>query len=510
MALFTNLNQMLGRNNYPPTQELADRWEWIQYWSGLREGNEQYVRNEAFRRGFGGFSRETYITQPVPHALSQASSNLLFGEEPIIRSADNSDQQRLNQIISENRLLSQCKAAAITTSSEGGVYLKVSVDPETPRGRAVPILQFIRETRVLPQFKGFSELVAATIVSTWEEDEKIYRLLENHSPGYITYELYKGTTTELGTKLPLSSHPRTQDIDEEVETGVDELLVSYIPNSLSTDSPFGNSDYGNGVDDLFLAFNDATSIAHRATQAGVPMTVVPRELLDENNNLNHEQTIISVNKLADTLGEGNIKNMVETIQHQAQQDKFMNYAKEVLDLLLVFSGISPQSVGRNVDGGAVSGTALKLKMASTLSTAAGKAAFFEDSLSHMLRLAAILDQETVGQVDYVKEGVAWENAEGQISVQLSDGLPNDENETAQIINNLRAAGVISLQESVKRANPHMTEDQLEDEVEAIINDQINNLGMTNSLNSTETTQPVEVDIEDNSDDNDLDDISNNS
>jgi hypothetical protein len=484
MALFTNLNQMLGRNNYPPTQELTNRWEWIEYWSGLREGKEQYVRNEAYRRGFGGQTRETYITQPVPMALSQASSNLLFGEDPIIRSAENSDQQRLNQIISENRLISQCKAAAITTSSEGGVYIKVSIDPETPRGRSVPIVQFIRENRVLPQFKGFSELVSATIVSAWEEDDKIYRLMENHYPGYITYELYHGSQNEIGNKLPLSAHPKTVGIEEEVETGVDELLVSYIPNSLSTDSPFGNSDYGNGVDDLFLAFNDATSIAHRATQAGVPLTVVPRELLDENNNLNHEQTIISVNKLADTLGEGDISKMVETIQHQAQQDKFMEYAKEVLDLLLIFSGISPQSVGRNIDGGAVSGTALKLKMASTLSTAAGKAAFFEDSLSHMLRLAAILDQETIGNDLYVKEGQNWVNAEGQVSVQLSDGLPNDENETAQIINNLRAAGVISLQESVKRANPHMTEDQLNAEIEAIKTDQADSLIETQDLDTT--------------------------
>lgn len=475
MGLFTNLNDRFGKNTFPPTKEIANRWEWVEYWSGLRDGNEQYVRNEAYRRGLGGKTREAYLSQPVPKALSQASSNLLFGEEPIFRAADNADQQRLDTIIRENKLLAQCRAAAVTTSSEGGVYLKVSVDPATPRGRAVPIIQFIKETRVIPQFRAFSELTAATIITSWEENDKIYRLMENHEPGIITYELWRGSTSELGLQVPLASHPRTADIDETVETGIPELLVAYVPNSLSTDSPFGNSDYANGVDDLFFAFNDATSIAHRATQAGVPMTVMPRELLDENNNLNHEQTIIAVNKLADTLGEGDIGKMIETVQHQAQQDKFMNYAKEVLDLLLIFSGISPQSVGRQVDGGAVSGTALKLKMASTLSTAAGKAAFFEDSLADLLRLAAILDTETIGEGDMVKEGQSWTNAEGEISVTLNDGLPNDETEIAQIIQTLRGAGVISVQESVKRANPHMTEDQLAAEIAAIQADKNNDL-----------------------------------
>lgn len=470
MGIFTNLNDKFGKNTFPPTKEVADRWEWVQYWAGLRDGKEEYVRNEAFRRGLGGKTREAYLSQPVPKALSQASSNLLFGEEPILRSADNADQERLDTIVRENKLLAQCRAAAVTTSSEGGVYIKVSIDPSTPRGRAVPIIQFIRETRVIPEFKAFSELTAATVITAWEENERIYRLLENHQPGLITYELYRGASTELGMQVPLTSHPKTADLDEMVETGVPELLVSYVPNSLATDSPFGKSDYGDGIDDLFFAFNDATSIAHRATQTGVPLTVMPRELLDENNNLNHEKTIIAVNKLADTLGEGDIGKMIETVQHQAQQDKFMGYAKEVLDLLLIFSGISPQSVGRNIDGGAVSGTALKLKMASTLSTAAGKAAFFEDGLSHTLRLAAILDTETVGQGDEVKAGFAWTNADGKCSVKLNDGLPNDENETAQIIHTLRGAGAISIQESVKRANPHMTEDQLAAEIAAIKED----------------------------------------
>lgn len=471
MGFFADLNSRFGNNTWPPTREISDRWEWVEYWAGLRDGKEEFVRNEAFKRGLGGKFREAYIAQPVPRAISQASANLLFGEDPEIRvaSGDAGDQQRLNEIVSQNKLLAQCRAAAVTTSSEGGVYVKVSVDPGTPRGKRVPLIQFIGERRVLPQFEAFSELTAASIISSWEEGNRIFRLFETHTPGMISNELYCGSGSSLGQQIDLAANQYTVGLDPEIETGVPDLLVAYIPNSLNTDSPYGVSDYGNGVDDLFFAFNDSTSIAHRATQSGVPLTILPRELLDENQNLSHEQSIIAVNKLADTLGEGDIKSLVSTVQHNAQQDKFMAYAQELLDLILIFSGISPQSIGRNVDGGAYSGIAIKLKMASTLSTAAGKAAFFEDALSEMLRLAAVLDEDTIGDGSEVKPGYSW-SADPNITVRLRDGLPDDEMELAQIVQTLRSAGSISVEQAVRRANPHFSEEQVQAEIDAIKQD----------------------------------------
>lgn len=471
MGFFADLNSRFGNNTWPPNKEIADRWEWVAYWSGLRDGKEEFVRNEAYKRGLGGKLREAYIAQPVPRAISQASANLLFGEDPEIRvsSGDGADQERLNEIVAHNKLLAQCRAAAVTTSSEGGVYVKLSVDPSTPRGKKVPLVQFISESRVIPHFEAFSELTAASIITSWEEGNKVWRLFETHRPGFVSYELYVGSNTSLGSEVELTANSRTENLEPEVATGVPDLLVAYIPNSLNTDSPFGVSDYANGVDDLFFAFNDATSIAHKATQSGVPLTVMPRELLDENQNLSHEQTIIAVNKLADTLGEGDLGKMIQTVQHSAQQDKFMAYAKDILDLLLIFSGISPQSIGRNVDGGASSGTALKLKMASTLSTAAGKAAFFEDALSETLRLAAILDQETIGQGTEIKPAYSW-SGDTNISVRLRDGLPDDQMELAQIVQTLKSAGSISVEQGVRRANPHFSEEQVQAEVDAIQQD----------------------------------------
>jgi hypothetical protein len=469
MGILTGINNSMGKNTYPPSREIGDHWEWMEYFDGLLRGKHEYVRAEAYKRDMGGSSRAPYVAQPVPFALAQASSNLLFGETPSVVAGDPEDQTNIERIIRDNRLWASSRAGAITTSALGEVFIKVCSDPSTPKGKRSPLIQFIDPRRVIPEFSDTGELLAATIVTTWEESRRTYRLYEVHEPGFVWYELYAGNNTVLGNQVPLDTHDSTLDLNEDAApTGMTDLAVIHVPNALMTDSPYGISDYANGIDNLFYAFNDATSIAHRATQAGVPFTVMPRELLDDNQNLNHEKTIIAVNQLADTLGEGSISSMIETVQHQANQDKFMAYANEVLDLLLMFSGMNPQSFGRNNDGGAQSGTALKLKMSATLATAAAKGSFFEEGLSEALRLAAQLDSVEVDDGQNVKLAQEWADVESAPTVKLQDGLPDDESQTATIIQALKNAGAISIDQAVRRANPTWTDEQVSDELDRIV------------------------------------------
>lgn len=470
MGLFINMNNKFGKNNFPASNEVLNNWEWIAYWRGLLNGSDEYVRNEAIKRNMGGNSKESYIAQPIPYTISRASSNLLFSESPDVKLANDNDNENLERIIRENKLWTQCRAAALTCSALGGVYCKVTVDPSTPRGRRTPLIQFIDPDLVQPEFSSSSELIKADIViEEWEEGNsgRIYRLVESNEINIISLSLYAGTSNAIGNKVPLGSHEKTRDLKEVKTNNLDELAVVYIANSLNTGNHFGVSDYAHGVDNLFYAFNDATTIAHKATQAGVPYTVIPKEFADENNNLSHEKTIITVNKLSDTLGDGDFSKMIETIQHNAQQDKFMAYANEILDQILMSVGLSPQSVGRSVDGGATSGTALKLKMITSLQTAAGKAAYFEDGLNYILRIAAKLDAEEYGYDNFIKKAENWEDSEAAVSVKLKDGLPDDEIANASIVQTLKAAGVISMKEAIKKVNPTFTDDQVNQEMKEI-------------------------------------------
>jgi hypothetical protein len=464
-----NMNARFGKNNFPADNETLNHWEWVAYWRGLLEGQEEYVRAEAYKRNMGGSLNQPYVAQPVPFAISRASSNLLFGENPEVESNDE-DRANYERIIKDNKLWSQSRSAAITASALAGVFAKSMIDTSTPRGRRSPIIQFIEPDKVVPVFSDSGELIeASVIIQQWDEGHgKVYRLIEHNTAETIKLTLYVGTSNAIGNSVPLKSHNKTKEMIEESPNTIEMLPIVYIPNSLTTGSNFGVSDYAHGLDNLFYTFNDAASIAHRATQAGVPYTIVPKELTDQNNNLNHEKTVLSINKLASTLGDSDINKMITTIQHNAQQDKFMNYANEVLDQILIFSGLSPQSIGRSLDGGATSGTALRLKMITSLQTAAAKAAYFEDGLNYILEVAARLDAQTFGSGSNIKKGNTW--TDFNVSITLKDGLPDDEVATANIIQTLRNAGTLSIKQAVQKANPNFTDEQVNEAVDEIKSD----------------------------------------
>lgn len=481
MALLTTINDKMGKNNWPPRKDVKANWEQVEYWDALRSGNIQYLKPEALRRGLGGDPAEPYNPMPVPFALAKASSNLLFGEDPIVTAGDPDDQERLETIIEENNLWSGCRAAAITAASCGAVYIKVALDPTTPTGQEVPLVQFISPLRVIPKFAPNGELLEATVITEWDDDKKnVYRLLEWITPDFTQYSLYKGTNTSLGAKQELSQNENTKGLKEEISNPLGKLPIYYWVNARATDSPYGISDYDNGLDTLFYQFNDATATGHQAMQASVPRTAVPQQFLDENNNLRHDKTIISVNELADTLGEGDLNNLFATIQHDAQTDKFINYANEVLDWIAIFIGINPQQLGRPTDGAAASGIALRIKLSSTLANAASKSALAEPILAKALQMLAQLDElESTVEVNgkkYTKQAQKWVDATAKISVELKDGLPDDEAEIAGIIQTLRSSGVMSVKQGLVRSNPNLNDEQIDELLAEIESDKTTEIG----------------------------------
>jgi hypothetical protein len=111
-----------------------------------------------------------------------------------------------------------------------------------------------------------------------------------------------------------------------------------------------------------------------------------------------------------------------------------------------------------VDGGAISGTALKLRQAYSLNEAAGKAVFWRAGIQEGMRLAAKLDMIAVGSGVWEKKAVDWDDAEGLPKVELKDGLPEDDLEAAQIVQTLTSVGAMSAETAVRRVNPDKAQD----------------------------------------------------
>jgi hypothetical protein len=447
------MNSMLGRNTWPPAA-VRNRWDEVAFFEALRESDETALRQQASVRW-----NAPYIVNPLPRLISRASSNLLFGEPAQFTPGDEADADALDALASANDLDSELVRAAMISSSEGEVWGRVLVQPQL---LDYPIIEWVSGRHVIPHFAG-RFLTGATFVSTWHEGAiETVRLLETYEAGRITAELYRGTRTSIGTKVGLDSYPHTVGRQEEILTGIEAPLVAFIPNSLSSDPTRGVSDY-RGLEERFLALNEAVTVGQQNLKlAGRKRALVDAAYLDQNGQLPDGDDVYVRQDTDSVMGDA--AKPVQMIDYAYDSGPVTAWVEHLIDTTLTYAGVAPQSVGRSVDGGATSGTALKLKMSHSLMEAAGKGRHFDRGLARLLRFAALLDSRPTTQGGF---GRRWAAPDLEPSVERSDGLLRDDVEAADTLTKLVNAEVISLDEAVSWWRPDWSSAQVDEEVARI-------------------------------------------
>lgn len=455
-------NQLLGRNTWhqwAPSETVA-RWEWADHYTALCSDNKDYIRDRA--EGIGG-SNPAYLTIPLASRITRTSANLLFGEAPKISLENEADNERLTEILRLNRMDSKLKRAAEGSSAVGGIYGLAYIDTRTPRGQKTSLLRFIPERRAVPTFANDDELVEVTFVTEFHNDQnsssEVWRLLERHEPGLIINELWHGTRTDLGKQVSLQELEKTAGLADQLNTGLVGLDAVYIPNHLGASSHFGVSDLF-GIEDLLLAANETLTVAQDDIRSGAATIFARRDLLNESGHLAEGSRVVPVE-----LEEGgdDEKPLLETVQPEIRGDQFIGWQNFLIDLTLLASGYAPQSLGRNVNGSAESGTARRLMMHHTLVEMAGKAKLWEDSLQDLLSAARQLDAQSYDG----KPAARWNDLQAPIKIELSDGMPEDIREIATAIRDLRGAGAISIEEAVRYVMSGRSEDDIQAELERL-------------------------------------------
>lgn len=449
MGLFMQLNAMLGRNTWPPASE-RELWDEIELWAAFRTSNDERIRQEA-SVNWG----TDYFPYPLPRLISRASANLLFGEPADIKPAEEADTDNLERIVEENGLDSELHRGAMICSSEGSVVGKVAADPMV---LDVPVIEFVSRSRTILHFTG-RFCTGATFITEWREGRvERFRLFETYEPGLITSVLYRGSTNTLGSQVNLASYPQTKGKIESLHTGIDHPLVAFIPNSLDVDPTVGYSDYA-GLRRHFLALNQANTIGmSNAELSGQKMALVDAGYLDQNQRLPKGHNIF-IRTARHSGDQANQPKPLEMIDFPFESGQVIQWIDYLFDSGLLAAGIAPQSVGRSVDGGAVSGTALKLKMSHSLMEAAGKGRHFDRGLRSLLQGAQLVDQSIFGR-DY-------QAAEAKPTVTRGDGLPADDIEAANRVATLYSSDAVSLEERVRIAHPEWNDQQVTDEVDRI-------------------------------------------
>lgn len=454
MGIFSTMNAaVLGRNTWPPAAQRS-RWEEIEFFAALRDSDETRLRQQASVRW-----EASYIVDPLPRLISRASANLLFGEPAVFTAGDEADASALDELTAANELDGELLRAAMIASSEGEVWGRIVVEPTL---LDYPIIEWVSASRVIPHFQG-RFVIGATFVSEWQTGAtETYRLLETYEAGLISSILYRGTRTSIGARVPLASFPATETRLDEQLTGIEKPLVAFVPNSLGANPCHGVSDY-RGLEERFLALNQATTIGQQNLKlAGKKRALVDAEYLDTRGRLpDGDDVFIRQNK--DSI-MGDAARPVQMIDYAYDSAPVTAWVNHIIDTTLTYAGVSPQSVGRSVDGGAISGTAMKLKMSHSLIEAAGKGRHFDKALARLLQMAAEIDSRPTTQGGF---GRSWTSAATAPSIARSDGLLRDDVEAADTLVKIVGADAISTEEAVRYWQPQWSPDQVAEEVARI-------------------------------------------
>jgi len=447
-------DRLTGDGTWPPVAQ-ADTWAAIELFQAFLSSDETRIRQEAWKQ-----HKLRYMVSPVPRLVSRGKANLLFGAQARFKAAVPEDQERLDYIAGRQGLASELHRAAVIASAEGEVWGRIVVAPGVID---VPVIEFISRCRVIPHFDG-RFVTGATFVTTWipsQNSTERFRMLEHYVAGAVETELYRGTTTRLGSSISLDSFKPTVGRQPLVNTGIDWPLTAFVPNAIDADPTRGYSDY-QGLRARFLAINEADTVGQANLRlAGRKRAIIDASHLKDGRVPEGDDVFIRSSR---ETGDGVTTSPLQMIDYRFEADQNIAWANHLIDTTLTFAGIAPQAVGRSVDGGAVSGTALKLKMAHSLLETSGTGGYFDAGVSRLLHAGQILDGRRTTEGGF---GRKWSDPDAAPALVRQEGLPRDDMEAAQQLTAWVNADAISLQEAVAFMHPAWDDQQIAGEVDRI-------------------------------------------
>lgn len=386
--------------------------------TGAKEFSEQYRRLKYVAVNFGKM-------------MSLLAADMLFEEFPTFTFDGNKKAEQFhNDAMESNNFHTQLYESGTEQSYFGDVILRMRAED----GRLVyediqphhydPILNpmNVRAEPIAKVLKWKMKIVGIG----GKEVDAVFK--EIHYKGKIEYELWQLENGEEVLKLPIGNYMKDKDgkpHPEVVETGVNEFLVEHIPNFRNNTHHFGVafSDYVDLTSIMYAVNNRLSRIDNILDAHGEPILAVPEGVLDDEGKVRREA--FGVIEVQSTEAKGQVP---QYIVWDAKLESAFDEIDRLVDFLFMVGDIAPALFGKDKEGQAESGRALKYRLLRTLAKKHRKELYYDSSLKRFFYTGqqfAIANKLTAKGQKMAGEAV-------EPVIKWNDGIINDTMEQIEI------------------------------------------------------------------------------
>ncbi|WP_030149420.1 hypothetical protein [Mycetocola saprophilus] len=439
----------------------------------------------------GQESRRLHI--PAPADLAMLAADYGFAEPPTVAlpakvNTDTTTSTKIDTIRREQvrlDLIANSDAVKATWNEMGelkSVFGACAVITEWDREVADhPWLRSVAADSIIPEWRG-SKLSALTLWTGYPDPNRpnvVYRHLQRHEVGRIVNRLYKGTSTKIGSVVPLQTLPQTEYLaaitsegqDEgTLLTGIKRLTASYNINMPSREwrklgdlRNAGRSDFA-GILPLFDQLDETWTAWSRSIRLSRARITAPAAFLTSNgpgqaSTFDEDREVFT--GLDRPIGDSETGSGLDFFQPDIPVEQYEATAYALYREILRAAGYSPSAWGEY--GNQVkTATEVQDREKSSERTRDKKALYDKAAISEQASVALEID----GLVFPGKGGGRFDLP----SVSFPAVSQSDPLRDAQVIGLLDGARAITVDTKVRTAHPDWDDARVRKEVDGILAD----------------------------------------
>lgn len=456
-----------GRKTAWPPAEYAAGFELMETHGRLWRGDVDRLEGHT----------ETSRHVPLPQDITEASSDMLFGDPPIARApgsdlAGDTDteqaasreaqQQLLDALFNTPQMQTTLLEAGEVASAYGGVYLRVGWDADIIDR---PVVLVTDPVAAVPEFR-LGRMQAVTFWTEYTHRRETWRLLEQHTRGRISYALYRNNGDMLGQRVPLAEIPQTEhlvdivDADSGINTGSDRLTAVYVKNQAPNRMfrtgnlrEYGRSDFA-GAEHLFAQLDEAYGSWMRDIRLGRGRILADEGMLTPRGD-GRGASFDSEREVFTTVDSVLPDQPMTVVQFSIRVQEHQQTITHIVGTILRRAGLSESTFG--AAEGLETATGVKAKERMSVRTRAKKIVFWRDSLADLVEVLADVNAAVFdGQRLTARPDVRFP-AQAQADLDVLAGT----------IAQLRAAQAMSIETAVRLQHPNWDSPTVNDEVARI-------------------------------------------